>query len=125
MSESDQLLRSADRLLKDVLPGTRGLWPRTVALIVRAALELELDAFWSRVQPEVAAAPKRSQLLLLPAYADRAVAEQAADAWYSLSRGTHHHAYELAPTAHELRTALKAVDRIREALNAPVAHQES
>lgn len=123
MSESDQLIRTADRLLAEVIPGTRGLWPRTVAMVVRAALELELEAFWRRVEPDVASAPRRSQLLLLPTYADRAVARDAAEAWYGLSRGTHHHAYELAPTADELRDWLLTVERVRTGLRADMDMQ--
>ncbi len=116
MSEADELLVTADRLLREVVPRTRGLWPRTVAMIVRAALELDLDDFWRRVQPEAVAASRRSQLLLLPTYVDRQIARTAADAWYDLSRATHHHAYELAPTAHELRGWLRAAEEVRAGL---------
>lgn len=117
MRESEVLLETADRLLKDVVPGTRGLWPRAVALVARAALEVELDGYWAQVQPEVAAAPTRSQLLLLPSYAGADVARDAVDAWYSLSRGSHHHAYELAPTAQELRDWVGMVQRVEAALS--------
>jgi hypothetical protein len=121
VSESEQLLQTADRLLKDVVPGTRGLWPRTVAMVVRAALELELGELWSRLQPEVASAPMRAQLLLMPAYVGRAVAQDAVEAWYGLSRGTHHHAYELAPTSAELRDWLETVKRVRVGLSAQLS----
>ncbi len=117
MSESDELLVTADRLLREVVPRTRGLWPRTVAMIVRAALELDLDDFWRRVQPEVVAASRRSQFLLLPTYADQQIARRAADAWYDLSRATHHHAYELAPTAQELRGWFRAAEEVRAGFN--------
>lgn len=112
MNESDELLGTADRLLREVVPRTRGLWPRTVALIVRAALELDLDDFWRREQPEAAATSRRSQFLLLPVYADAEIARRAADAWYDLSRATHHHAYELAPTANELRGWLRTAEEV-------------
>ena len=46
----------------------------------------------------------RPQLLLLPSYAGTGIAERARDAWTGLSRAAHHHAYELAPTAAELRS---------------------
>lgn len=110
------LLDTSDRLLREVVPGTRGVWPRVVAFAVRAALELEIDAFWARVEPEVAGAPMRSKLLLLEAYADRAVAQTASELWHELSRATHHHAYELAPTAHELRAWYAAVVELRHCL---------
>jgi hypothetical protein len=107
--DSQELLATADRLLREVVPGTRGVWPRTVAFVVRAALEQELVAFWQRCEPEVVAVPMRSQLLLLASYADAAVAREAAQVWGGLSRGCHHHAYELAPTAVELRGWLESV----------------
>jgi hypothetical protein len=40
---------------------------------------------------------------MLPQYAGASTAAQAAEAWYGLARATHHHAYDLAPTAAELR----------------------
>lgn len=116
MTDAEVLLATADRLLTEVVPATTGLWPRTVALATRAALELELDAYWSRVRPEVGAAPIRAQLLLLTSYADADadadVARGATQAWHGLSRGSHHHAYELAPTAAELRDWLDTVRRL-------------
>lgn len=112
MTDAEVLLDTADRLLTEVVPGTTGLWPRTVALATRAALELELDAYWARVRPEVAAAPARAQLLLLTSYAGADVARDATQAWHGLSRGSHHHAYELAPTAAELRDWLDTVRRL-------------
>jgi len=45
----------------------------------------------------------RPQLLMLPQHAGATTAAQAAEAWYGLARATHHHAYDLAPTAAELR----------------------
>ena len=116
MTGEASLLETADRLLREVVPGTRGLWPRTVAFLARAAVEHELAGFWARVQPEVAAAPMRAQLLLLGQYAGPEVARDAADAWGGLSRACHHHAYELAPTAPELREWLTTVQRVAGAL---------
>jgi hypothetical protein len=45
----------------------------------------------------------RPQLMMLHRYAGASTAAQAAEAWYGLARATHHHAYDLAPTAAELR----------------------
>jgi hypothetical protein len=47
----------------------------------------------------------RAQLLLLPLpqFAGPEAALLAREAWLGLSRAAHHHAYELAPTAAELR----------------------
>jgi hypothetical protein len=98
-----QLLDEAERLLTDEIPGTGGRWPRACAWLIRLALERALDEYWKCVLPEAALCGMRPQLLLLPAYAGKDVAQEAADAWLGLARAAHHHAYELAPTAAELR----------------------
>jgi len=99
----DDLLAESDRLLSTVVPGTRGRWPRACAWLTRLALEQALDQFWARVLPEAVNCGVRPQLLILPRYADANTAALAAEAWYGLARATHHHAYDLAPTAAELR----------------------
>jgi hypothetical protein len=99
----DQLLAESDRLLSTVVPGTRGRWPRACAWLTRLALEQALDDYWSRTLPEAVNCGVRPQLLILPQYADPSTAALAAEAWYGLARATHHHAYDLAPTASELR----------------------
>jgi len=98
-----ELLDEADRLLSAVVPGTRGRWPRACAWLIRLALERALDDFWARALPEAATCGMRAQLLLLPRYAGAATADEARQAWLGLARATHHHAYDLAPTAAELR----------------------
>lgn len=97
------MLAEADRLLTTVVPGTRGRWPRSCALLIRLALEQSLDEFWKKTLPEAVKCSMRAQLLLLPAYIDRQTADQARDAWFGLAPAAHHHAYDLAPTAAELR----------------------
>ena len=97
------LLAEADRLLTAVVPGTRGRWPRACAWLTRLALEQALDEYWARVLPQAVNCGVRPQLLMLPQYAGANTAAQAAEAWYGLARATHHHAYDLAPTATELR----------------------
>jgi hypothetical protein len=99
----DQLLAEADRLLTTVVPGTRGRWPRACAWLIRLALEQALDDYWARVLPEAASCGMRAQLLLLPAYAGGDIAQRAREAWTGLAQAGHHHAYDLAPTAAELR----------------------
>src|SRR6476661_8259920 len=94
-----ELLSEAGRLLATVVPGTRGRWPRACAWLIRMALEKALDDYWARVLPAAAGCGMRPQLLLLPRYADSTTAAEARDAWLGLARATHHHAYDLAPTA--------------------------
>jgi len=98
-----QLLDEADRLLTTVVPETRGRWPRACAWLVRLALEQSLDEYWQRTLPEAAKCSMRAQLLLLPRYAGEETAAQARDAWFGLAPAAHHHAYDLAPNAAELR----------------------
>jgi hypothetical protein len=99
----DDLLAEANQLLTTVIPGTRGRWPKACAWLIRMALEQALDNFWVRVLPEAAECGMRAQLLVLPRYIGTATADEARDAWLGLARATHHHAYDLAPTAAELR----------------------
>jgi hypothetical protein len=98
-----ELLSEADRLRTTVVPGTRGRWPRACAWLIRLALEESLDEFWAKSLPEAAICSMRAQLLLLPRYAGEETAAQASDAWFGLAPAAHHHAYDLAPTAAELR----------------------
>jgi hypothetical protein len=111
------LLDEADRLLTAVVPKTRGLWPRACAWLIRLALEKSLDDYWSIRLPEAKKCSMRAQLLLLPRYAGTEVAGDARDAWFGLARATHHHAYELAPTAAELRTWHELVSKIASTLS--------
>lgn len=114
---AQELLDEADRLLTTVVPGTRGSWPRACATLIRLALEKTLDDFWSVRLPEAEKCSMRAQLLLLPRYAGAEVASDARDAWFGLARATHHHAYELAPTAAELRTWHDLVCKIASTLS--------
>lgn len=122
-----ELLDSADQLLKSPLPGLGNLWPRACALLIRTALELILDQHWARVLPEAVDCGMRAQLLLLPLYvtsdpasADAASASDAValarEAWLGLAGAAHHHAYELASNASELRAWHTAVAQLEELL---------
>jgi len=110
-----QLLNEADQLLAGSTTDTHGRWPRACAWLIRLALK-KLDQYWARILPEAARCPMRPQLLLLPSYADASTAERARDTWTGLSRAAHHHAYELAPTAAELRSWHAAVIQLAEDL---------
>ncbi|MFG2054268.1 hypothetical protein ACGFI9_09560 [Micromonospora sp. NPDC048930] len=103
LAAADQLLRGADEVDPD---GTAGWWPRTCAYLIQLALEGGVDAYWRRTRPVVAAlrpgGPKRLMLhgRLGPG---PAVARRVAVTWAALSAATHHHCYEPAPAAAELR----------------------
>jgi len=116
----EELLDWADRLLTSPVEGLGNLWPRACALVIRLALEQSLDRYWTRVLPEAAECGMRQQLLLLPLYAGSDAAADAGldaaslarEAWRGLARAAHHHVYELAPTAEELRRWHTAVSRL-------------
>lgn len=104
MNPAETYLASADRLLTQTARGARGVWPQACAWLLRLALEAALDRFWQTIAPEVAeCGSRRAQVLLLHRYADPATARRVGYLWWALSRAGHHHGYELALTAGELR----------------------
>ena len=115
-----QLLDEADHLLTTADPGTRACWPRACAWLIRLALEKALDQYWTSVLPEAVLCGMRPQLLLLSSYAGGSIAERARASWTGLSRAGHHHAYELAPTAAELRGWLATVSQLINDLPSPL-----
>ena len=132
----EELLDAADQLLTSPVPGLGNLWPRACALLIRLALELTLDRYWAGVLPEAADCGMRQQLLLLPLYAGASsgpvspdaapastpaldAASLAREAWLGLAGAAHHHAYELAPNAAELRDWHTDVSQLVVLLAAP------
>jgi hypothetical protein len=122
----EELLDAADLLLTSPVAGMGSLWPRACALIIRHALEQSLDRYWVSVLPEAAECGMRQQLLLLPLYATATPQawSLAREAWCGLSGAAHHHVYELAPTAQELRRWHTAVRRLTELLTEQAAGAE-
>jgi hypothetical protein len=57
-------------------------------------------------------ASMRSKIILLRQLGDPVVGRKAQVAWAGLSNACHHHAYELQPTAAEVRSLLKLVAEI-------------
>jgi hypothetical protein len=103
MTSPQTYLAEVERLLVAPARGTRGLWPRASAWLLRLALESALDDYWTKTAPAVAACPsRRSQNLMLSRYIGATAARRVAMLWWSLSRAGHHHSYELALTAGEL-----------------------
>jgi len=98
------LLEIAHGLLGRADPATAGLWPRVSALLARQALEASVVRLWERRTLDLQGCSMRAQLICLRTYlGDADLAARAGHAWSALSRACHHHAYELAPTATELR----------------------
>jgi hypothetical protein len=76
-----------------------------------------MDLLWRRRAPLVVQCSMASQLLVLPSYLrDQEAARDAAYAWSALSRACHHHAYELPPTASELRALIQLTRRVAAAI---------
>lgn len=106
------LLATAHQLLERPESAASGLWPRAAALLGRQALELLLHALWRRQAPGTESASMRAQLICLPRYLDPKLAGRVGYAWAALSGACHQHAYELAPTATELRRWLRVVEEM-------------
>ena len=120
----EELLAAAEQLLTSPMPGLGSLWPRACALLIRLALEVSLDRYWARVLPAAATIGMRQQLLMLPLYTSDEAASLAREAWLGLAGAAHHHAYELAPTAAELRGWHSSVGRLRELIASSDAAEE-
>ena len=81
-----------------------------------------MDLLWRTRAPIVAHCSTTAQLLVLPSYLrDQEAARDAAYAWSALSRACHHHAYELQPTASELRSLITLTRRLAAAIEAATA----
>lgn len=91
------------------LPGLTG--PRATCLVARQALQLVVADLLAARGLCPSGGSTRSRLICLSvAYEEQpAVGYRAGAAWARLSSGCHHHAYELAPTAGEVRALLEEV----------------
>ena len=97
---------------------------RAACWIARTALELGVTEILDENRRPCADASMRSKLICLDAVAAAPdpVKIAARAAWAGLSRASHQHAYELAPTVGEVRALLSMVSRVIEsgrALAAP------
>jgi hypothetical protein len=100
------------RSLVDDHEDLRGVWPRAVAFLTRQELERAVARTLQRRAPGAENASARAQLLCLSTYAPDEPARQARYLWGALSRVCHHHPYELAPTAEELRRWIDDVEEV-------------
>jgi hypothetical protein len=98
----DRCLAAADGMLRGAAAG--GWWPKVCACLIRLALEMAIEQYWLRTSPPVAACgTARTRLLMLRRRSGHDLARRASFAWATLSNATHHHCYDTAPTAGELR----------------------
>lgn len=104
------LLAAARQLMERSAQGPEaGAWPRAAALLIRQALEESLDRYWRGRGLALDQCSARAQFICLAEYAEPDHAAAVAAAWSALSRACHHHAYELPPTAAELKAWLDVV----------------
>lgn len=89
------------------------------------ALEEALRDLWRGrpVTQGVERCSMRTQLLCLPTYLDPGLAVRVGWAWSALSQACHHHAYDIAPTAAELRRWLEVVADLVVGLSTAAQHQ--
>ena len=105
------LLRTAREVLSRSDTGLTGVWPRATAHLCRQALELALEEFWKKRMPGLVNTNLRTQLICLPLYMkDEELARAVAYTWAALSTACHHHIYELAPAASELKAWADTVE---------------
>ena len=72
---------------------------------------------WKARAPDVAGRSVRVQLICLRTYLDNAdLAGRAGHVWWNLTNACHHHQYQLAPTAAELRGWLEETGDVIERL---------
>ena len=114
MTRRTALLDYADQLLDGAYGlGVRG--PRTDALLARSALEEwveEQSETWS--SPNLGYPTFKSKLVALAVLREPTVGELARRVWHGLSRAVHHHAYELQPSAAEIRQLVNSVRELDE-----------
>lgn len=110
---AELLLRMARGLLADAEPEMTGVWPRASAVLAGRALEASLRRLWERQQLDLRGCSMRVQLICLKSYlGDPDLAARTSHTWSELRRACHHHPYELAPTATELRGWLEVVEEL-------------
>ncbi|PYQ05628.1 MAG: hypothetical protein DMF82_08080 [Acidobacteria bacterium] len=107
------VLGMAHGLLGRADPDTAGLWPRASAVLACRALEASVRRLWERRALDLQRCPMKVQLICLRTYlGDADLAARTGHAWSALSRASHHHPYELAPTVDELRGWLSVVEEL-------------
>ena len=121
-----EIVDAADALV-DTRNGRRVQgWPRVAAVLGRHAIEEALRQYWSLREPGLVRCSGRAQLLCLTVYlGDRDLGPETFVAWSDLSRACHHHAYDLAPTAEELRSLLDIARRFACEVSRQIAVQRT
>jgi hypothetical protein len=110
-----ELLALARGLTSRASVHTNGLWPRAAVLLTRQSLEVALKTYWSAKARGAEECTTRAQLLCLGVYVgDEDLGRRAGQVWAALSRASHVHPYELAPTCDELSVWIDTVEDVVE-----------
>lgn len=107
MSVDDPDLQRAELLLASGLPGSS----RMAAWLARVALESGVVRRLEKLGHDTRGASMRSRLMCLHIL-DGERSPDADFAWSRLSGACHQHAFELAPTAGEVRSLIEHVRRV-------------
>jgi hypothetical protein len=118
MPTPEALVKQADTLLSGDLKSVKAHSARAACWLARSALEEVVRGFLLVRHWDPGSASMRSAMTCLAvAYADHPlVAERAQYAWTGLSSACHHHAFELAPAAVEVRHLVRRVGQLDAAL---------
>jgi hypothetical protein len=111
--DADLALKAAWAVVRNPDALSNGSWPRAAATLGRQAIERTITRFWeNHPDPAVRAMARvrvyRTHFICLRFYLDPDLAGRVSYAWSELSNATHHHAYDLAPSATELSMWLEA-----------------
>lgn len=119
MSISASLLEQASAVLQEATAHSN----RAACWIARAGLESAVDGLLETKHRSAPEATMRSKLTVLQVVfeQDNELATRADYAWVRLSQACHHHAFELAPTATEVRHLIQLVEALVH--DAPVIEQ--
>lgn len=109
------LLAVARSLVAGGTAADGGAWARAAAFLARQALEQQIRRALTRRFAIYGQPSFRGQLLAARAVLGPELAADAAYTWTALSGATHHHAYDLPPTAAELESWMAVVERVIQA----------
>lgn len=107
-----ELLAEARRLVRDGDRMKQGAWARAAAFLARQALERAIRHRLIRTHRLSGYPTFKALLLSSEVFLGRDLSRRAGWSWEALSRATHHHGYELAPTAAELEAWMETVDEV-------------
>lgn len=107
-----ELLHRAEQVLGGQVAAGGGNAARLAAVLARQALEMIVQSRCSAFGSGIDRASMRSKLVMLKAFDDASVADDAASAWHGLSAACHRHAFELSPTVGETRSQCETVARL-------------